>query len=133
MGLSMTGINSNISLSREALFRALQTRACFGVSRPGITIDFKAESGNSTVSQGEILKIEDDNIPSVKLKADADSPVDYVALVYDGSEYFRIAGNGALTVETVKMIPEKLDYLYARVRLRDGNMAWSSPIWFDYD
>ena len=64
----------------------------------------------------------------IRVTAKADSAIESVVLIHDGAEYLREKVDSPV-FEKIFEINDKLDYLYARVELSDGNLAWSSPIW----
>jgi len=68
------------------------------------------------------------------LRADvlALSPIRWLTIVRNGEEILRYGGEGDRTRISFsdEAIPEgKTSYYYLRTELRDGNMAWTSPIW----
>ncbi len=128
MGLSMTGTNIP-RLNREELYQAFTSRNCFGVSRPGVEIAIDASSGNKQAQMGKTLPVNE--LPlKIRVTAKSGTAIASVVLIHDGAEYLREKVDSP-SFEKIFEINEKVDYLYARVELSDGNLAWSSPIWLE--
>lgn len=128
MGLSMTGVHASTFTSEE-LFRLLRTRACFGTSKRGVSVEMEAFAGENRAKMGGAMTLGGAR-PRIHVKANACSDIEYVALIHDATEHVRIEGDSKRAVDSVVEVRKPVSYLYARVMLNDGNMAWSSPIWF---
>lgn len=106
-------------LTREAVWSALRTRRCYATSGPKILLDFRvngAPMGSELEGRGPL---------SVEGRAVGESTLDRVDLVGPGGVLRSFSANGdELSFSGVV----EAAYVYARVVQRDGEMAWSSPV-----
>ncbi len=108
----------------EGIFEALKARRCYGVMYGKIYIDFRINGHY----MGEEITVDGDR--NIYFKIDADGEIDTVTLVKKCRDYIVFKENQALEqviFDYEKESPE--DYYYLRVRLKDGRLAWTSPIW----
>ena len=105
-----------------AIFEALKARRCYALMGGRIVLDFRLNGHY----MGEELP--DARERQIYFKITADAPVDTVTLVKNGRDYIILQQKEEqLLLDTRKEQPT--DYYYIRLRLSDGRMAWSSPIW----
>lgn len=108
------------SLDRAAVFDAIRERRCYATSGAKIRLDFTGDG----VSMG--AELENDGAP-VRFRAHAigEGELERIELVGPGGVLARgeVRGDEGI-VEATLAAP----YVYARVVQRDGEMAWSSPI-----
>ena len=111
------------SNTREAIFDALKARRCYGFMGPGrITVDFRIDGHY----MGE--EISEDSERALYFKIEADGEIDTVTIVKNGRDYIVFGGKTEQLLFDYKR-EKSTDYYYVRARLKDGRMAWSSPIW----
>ena len=75
---------------------------------------------------GEELPASDER--ALYFKIEADEKIDTVTIVKNGRDYIILQGKEEQMLLDNKK-EQDVDYYYIRVRLTDGRMAWSSPIW----
>jgi hypothetical protein len=111
------------SNTREAIFDALKARRCYGFMGPErITVDFRIDGHY----MGEEITVTDD--PSVYYRVESDTPVETVTVVKNCREYLILRGKKEQLFYDYRQ-EQETDCYYLRVKLRDGRMAWTSPIW----
>jgi hypothetical protein len=117
-------------LTRAALFDALYERRCYATSGVPIRIDFRV---NGHVMGSEIVV---DSQPRISADIRGTAELHVVQLVRSGSAFFSRSFGELLSthdahLEIVDDVIEPGDshFYYLRVVQRDGNMAWSSPVW----
>lgn len=111
-------------LTRAAIFSALWNRRCFASMnvRPIIRFHLNDYPMGSEVSCNRRRRL--------SLAAHSESPLTLVELIRNGSViHFWEPGECSLTVQVEDDGENELDWYYVRLRRRDGNLAWSSPIW----
>lgn len=114
-------------LTREAVWAALKRRQVFGTSGPKIQLYFRA--GDSPMGS-EIEWPAKKDLPIAIMAVGSDA-IAAVEIIKNGETVFRKEGNGrflqVLTADTE--ISKGTSWYYARIIQKDGQMAWSSPIW----
>jgi len=63
-------------------------------------------------------------------RIEADAPIDSVTLVKNCRDYLVFRRDAEQVIYDYKQ-ENDVDYYYLRVKLADGRMAWSSPIWIN--
>ncbi|MEW5979623.1 MAG: DUF3604 domain-containing protein [Acidobacteriota bacterium] len=114
--------------SREAVFDALRNRRCYATTGRRIVLNFKANDH----WMGE--EIESKDAPHFAIEVIGTGPIDVVTLVKNGVDHIQWpAGQREFKMEYGKTeTPRDVDYYYVRVVQKDGEMAWSSPIWISH-
>lgn len=119
----MTGVYAAAN-TREAIFDALKARRCYGfMGEKRVILDFRINGHY----MGEIL-CDDSDRRVIWFSVGGETAVDRVDLIKNGRSvvYFRNAPEKLL----FDYVPERgEDWYYLRVRLADGRLAWTSPIW----
>ena len=105
-----------------AIFEALKARRCFSFMGGRITLDFRLNGHY----MGE--EISEASERALYFKIEADGEIDTVTIVKNGRDYIVFGGNTEQLLFDYKR-EKSTDYYYVRARLKDGRMAWSSPIW----
>jgi hypothetical protein len=109
-------------LSRAAVFDALSSRRCYATSGAKILLDVTvngAPMGSELRDAGPL---------SVEVHAVGESTLERVDLVGPGGVLTSVAAESdALSFSEIVQAP----FVYARVVQRDGEMAWSSPVFVD--
>lgn len=105
-----------------AIFEALKARRCYASMGGRIVLDFRLNGHY----MGEELPASDER--ALYFKIEADEKIDTVTIVKNGRDYIILQGKEEQMLLDNKK-EQDVDYYYIRVRLTDGRMAWSSPIW----
>jgi len=116
-------------LSRESVMDALRNRRCYATTGVRILVDFQADEH----MMGE--EYETSEFPKLKIRVEGSAPIYYVTLVRNNRDIYFNGGDSTLCKFTYKddMIEPGVYCYYVRVQQRDDNMAWSSPIWVNYN
>lgn len=107
-----------------SIFEALKARRCYGFMGGRITLDFRI---NGHYMGEEIFALDERGI-YYNIKADGE--IDTVTLVKNCRDYMIFKGKSEQFIFDYRK-ENKTDYYYIRVKLTDGRLAWSSPIWVD--
>ncbi len=113
--------------TREAILEALRARRCYATNGPRILLGFEAGGW----PMGSILPPSSfrEGLECV-MRVAAPSPVRRLELIRSGTVVLRVDASGREVFhlrETVQGLRDG-EYLYVRVLLEDGGMAWSSPV-----
>ena len=114
-------------LTREAILDALRARRCYGTTAARIFLDVRVNG----------------HLMGEKIRAEAGEPVVVAAKVIGANDlervelcrnnefiYTRPAQGRAAEFEYRDMAPRQgRSYYYVRVQQKDGELAWSSPVW----
>ncbi len=115
--------------TREAVWEALVAHRTYGTTGARILLEFSADG----VPMGGVVPL---RAPGARVlfraRCVATSAVETIELVRDGAVLARRAGTGAADSLLHEDVGPKRpgSWTYARVTQVDGEMAWSSPIWF---
>ena len=121
-------------LTQEALWEALLARRCYATTGPRIIVDLRSEGAwmgsevaMETTRRGEPVAPRTFDIQVVGTEA-----LKRVTLVKNGQPRFMLPGDGQVlsTTLTDHEGPGEPAFYYLRVEQEDGEMAWSSPLWF---
>ncbi|MDI6784552.1 MAG: CehA/McbA family metallohydrolase, partial [bacterium] len=122
-----TGVYAK-SLTREDILDAFRNRRTFATTGEKILVDFRAD--------GYILGEEysTNTAPEFTVRVKGTSPLHYVYLIRNNEIIYTNGGDSdeAKFKFTDTQIPQGTNWYYLRVIQRDGNMAWSSPLWITY-
>ena len=105
-----------------AIFEALRARRCFAFMGGRIALDFRLNGHY----MGE--EIDGDGDRALYYKIEADEDIDTVTVVKNGRDYIVFQKKAEQLFFDYRK-EQAIDYYYIRVMLKDGRMAWSSPIW----
>lgn len=105
----------------SSIFAALKARRCYGFMGGRITLDFRINGHY----MGEEITADE---RSVYYRIDADGEIDTVTVVKNCRDYIILKGKNEQLFFDYRRENET-DFYYIRVRLKDGRLAWSSPIW----
>jgi hypothetical protein len=109
--------------TRDALLDALRARRCYATSGARILLRVDVEGA----PMGSELAV---SRPEVFVAAIGTAPIASLSLIVDGREV--LSERGGRTAELRHRLEiHGPSYCYARVLQEDGEMAWSSPVWFD--
>jgi len=117
-------------LDRESIWKALKNRRVYATSGARIILDFKING----YSMGEIASLSNKNDARfVSAEVIGSDVIKEITIIKNGFDLYTTQGQGI--ENTVKYIDVSLakegEYYYLRVVQEDGEMAWSSPIWFE--
>jgi hypothetical protein len=112
-------------LTRESIFDALWNRRVYATTNVRVILRFSVD-GNPMGSQVTV-----GNTMGVRIFCASDVPVARVDLVHSGDDQMSI-GSGERTVEEELSIETSPGgWIYVRILRQDGEMAWSSPVWYE--
>lgn len=116
-------------LTREALWDALKKRRVYGTSGDRIIVDFKINGH----WMGETVKGEQNSEREIYIRVVGTDRLKHVEIVKNNEQFKSWKENSALCEHAVKDRERsaKRDFYYLRVIQENGQMAWSSPIWFE--
>jgi hypothetical protein len=112
-------------LTREAVFKALYTRRVFATTNVRTILRFSLDGNpmGSEVIVGDRCRI--------VVEGASESPVASVCLVHNGEDLRVVEPNERrFHIELEESPAASAGYYYVRLVRADGEMAWSSPIWF---
>jgi len=116
-------------LNRSSIFEALRKRRCYATTGERIILDFSINGhlmGDIFIEKGK---------RSIYVKAIGTSKIERIELISEGKIIYSIEPNDYRT--ELRYIDESdfkdKKYYYVRVTQKDGNRAWSSPIWVSKD
>jgi len=111
-------------LSREGLLRAIRARHAYGAT-DNILLDVRAAGR----IQGDIFSLR--GRPKISIAIEGTAPVDRVEVIKN-NRFVLETKPGAASVKLTyedSTPGDKQNYYYVRVVQRDGQVAWSSPMW----
>jgi hypothetical protein len=117
------------SLDRQALIDAIRARHTYGATS-NILMDFRIALGGKTLIQGDISPAS--GTPEITAKIAATGALKKVVVVRDNQYIYTQEPAGEtfdLRFRETATLPPGEHYYYVRAEQRDGNVAWSSPIW----
>jgi hypothetical protein len=117
--------------SREGLLDAMRKRHTYAATS-NILLDYRLAAGGQTYIQGDELSAQ--GLPELSAKIVGSGPLKKVVVVRDNEYIFSNEPTGEtfdLRYKENSLTPGQ-HYYYVRVEQKDGNVAWSSPIWVKY-
>lgn len=122
-------------LDRPALMEALKARRTFATNgiRPWFSVEIDGvEMGgflSAGASDGDTRDDRERTDHTLRIRFEATAPIESIELIRNGI-VASIPGEGALSLDLVRMIPPLLSgsFHYVRIVQRDRGVAWSSPI-----
>jgi hypothetical protein len=135
MGISMTAVRA-AALTRAAVFDAIRARRCYAVTGAKIVLDVAVDG----VVDGEGAAPEPGREVTLTARCLAPAAVRRLVLVQDGVDGAAVAGGeaapdgaggvGRAATLRARLTPRRGGHVYVRAELVDGEIAWSSPIFF---
>ena len=108
--------------TREAILEAIRERRCYATSGVRILLDLRAGDapmGSVIAAEGPV---------AVRAHAQGTAAIASLELVGPEGPIARVEGHGASATAVAEV---STAFVYARVTQSDGEMAWSSPVFFD--
>lgn len=117
-------------LTREDLFEALRTRRCYATTGARILLDFRLNGRR----MGAVIREEHAGKRQIAVLAAGTANLDTVEILKNNEVVHSLTGSGkVIRLEWEDPADERTcgreDFYYLRVTQKDGNRAWSSPIW----
>jgi hypothetical protein len=115
-------------LTRESVWDAMWSRRVYGTSGPRIILNFRV-AGSPMGS--EVERSAPEGAVPIALRAVACGRIDYLEVIRNGESFYREEGKGLVQQFVIEdgSPPPGTSRYYARVVQKDGNTAWSSPVW----
>jgi hypothetical protein len=118
-------------LTREAVYDALYERRCYATTGTRILLDFKV---NENVMGSEISTPNRDSSRTIKASVIGTTKIEKVEILRNNICIYKLNGEGKKMAKLKFVDNEKIDtkkslYYFLRVSQKDGEIAWSSPIW----
>jgi hypothetical protein len=117
--------------SREALMDAMRKRHTFAATS-NMVLDYRMTAGGETHIQGDIF--EASGLPELTANITGTGPLKKVVVVRDNEYIYTKEPEGStfqLRFKENSLKPGE-HYYYVRAEQKNGNLAWSSPIWIKY-
>ena len=130
VGAIVTGILGVYSpeLTREAVWDAFQKRQVYGTTGAKIILNFRA----ADLPMGSEVEWATESGPvPVAVRAIGCGEIDRVEVIRNGDVVFSEKGDGVFAQYLLedKDPPAGTSWYYAKIVQKDGQMAWSSPVW----
>ncbi len=115
-------------LTREAVWEAFRRRQVYGTSGPKIILNFRV--ADSPMGSEVVWNADKGPLP-IALRAVACDEIDVIEIIRNGEVVLAQEVEGVFAQFLVEdpEPPRGESWYYARVLQKDGNMAWSSPVW----
>jgi hypothetical protein len=111
--------------TRAALFEALRARRCYATTGARMILDFRVD--------GHVMGQEFETAAGqvhVAARIIGDGPLARLDLIRDGEIVHTQPATGRVDELSVSLpVGEGTTYVYLRAVQRDGQIAWSSPVW----
>jgi len=115
-------------LTREGVFEAMWNRRVFATTNIRTILRFSVDGS----PMGSVIK--SGNSVRVAVRAASEVPIGELDIVHSGGDSRILRpGDGQVNVEEVLETKGGDGWVYARLIREDGEMAWSSPVWYSSD
>lgn len=121
-------------LTREAIYQAIYERRCYATSGVPIFLDFRVNGA----LMGSEISVQPQ--PQISARVRGTAALRSVEVIRDGQVFAGLDCQAGAAVPDITFaltdtiaIPGETHYYYLRILQEDGNMAWSSPIWVEYE
>lgn len=117
--------------SREGLLDAMKRRHAYAATS-NILMDYRMQAGPTAAIQGDDIAA--DALPEISAKIVGTGPLKKVVIIRDNQYIYSNEPEGEtfdLRYRENSLQPGQ-HYYYVRAEQKDGNVAWSSPIWVKY-
>lgn len=129
MGISMTA-TFTASLTRGAIFDAIRTRRCYAVTGAKILIDLAVEVNGRSGGMGQNVSLANATEARLRACVEAPSPIARLVLVRNSADVYVLQAGGTTAKMDAGLGAGPGDHVYLRVELTDGELAWTSPVFF---
>lgn len=129
-GVGITAVYAE-ELTRESIFEALKKRQVYGTTSEKIILDFRIDGH---MMGSEIKKVNNENDFVCDIFVRGTDTIEYIELVQSDKTttlYTSDNNDNEIRLSVNQKIDKDSDWYYIRVKQKDLNMAWSSPIWID--
>ena len=119
------------TLTRESVWKALTRRNVYATSGVRIIVSFSINGH----TMGEIVESADrSEIRELAGEVIGTDDLQKITVIKNGFDLYSIKGDGIRSTlyYTDRITSSGNDFYYLRVEQKDGEMAWSSPIWFTH-
>ncbi len=116
-------------LTRKAIFEAIRQRRTYGTTGERIVVNFKVNGH----FMGEEIRV--DSPPEIRADVHGTAGIEKIEVIRNGEIIHTHAGDSWTESFSYvdEEIAEKTNYYYIKVTQEDGNMAWASPVFVEYD
>ncbi len=132
LGSGWVGVLST-DLTRESIYESLKKRLCYATT--GVPIILNITINNCFM--GSEVKIKSGEPRVIDIFVRGSAFLNHVDIIKNGKVVYRYSPYEETYTAVFSWkdhgVENKTDYYYARVIQKDGEMAWSSPIWIDVD
>lgn len=114
--------------TREGIFRALQQRHAYAAT-DNIVLDVRV----GEAIMGDAIRLKE--VPQVHVAVRGTGPIHEVQIIKDSSHVYSVrpgTREASFAYRDADASPGE-SYYYVRVQQEDGQLAWASPIWIEYD
>jgi hypothetical protein len=108
--------------TRRDVLDALRARRCYATSGARVLLSVEVEGA----PMGSEIQ---HPAPELHVRFEGTAPVERLSIVQDGAEALALGGEAKLELSHRLTVREPVSWFYVRVVQRDGETAWSSPIW----
>ena len=116
------------AFTRDGIFRAMQARRCYATTGERILLEFSV--GGHTM--GQSVKVEGGGELAVRGVAGGTHPMEKIELIADGEPVAEGRVEGLMGYLDTSLTPRPgKHYYYLRATQKDGERAWSSPVWLE--
>jgi len=115
-------------LTREAIWEAFRRRHVYGTSGPRIILNFRVAD---SPMGSQVRRAASDGPVPLALRAVTCDEIETIEIIRNGEPVFVEKGDG-IFAQLLLEDPQPLSgtsWYYVRILQKDGNMAWSSPVW----
>jgi len=124
-------------LTREAIFEAIRARRCYATNGARILLDVRLNGHR----MGEEFKSDTASPRTLTVRAAGTADIARAVVVRNGQDVHAHPGSGRSfemewtdpTPLTDVVTPDGWVYYYVRLVQADGHIAWSSPVWVDWE
>lgn len=125
----VTGVYAK-ALTREDIFSGLYNRRCIASTNPRIIICYFINDH----MMGDIVTFDENYsvFRCVEVTVVSPQDIETIEIIRNGEVIYSKSINGMIAEKEFKDkdVLDENTYYYVRVKLRNGHMAWASPIWF---
>jgi len=116
--------------TREAVWEALFARRAYGTTHARLLLDFRVNGH----FMGEEVRLRRGDPVTLSVTVQGTTPIERVDIVKNLAGWKTFSGDGEAWRGTLEDhdTGQRTDFYFVRVTQTDGEMAWSSPVWVDW-